>query len=467
MSIITRFAPSPTGYLHLGGARTALFNWLFAKRYGGQFLLRIEDTDRARSNDIAIQQILSGMQWLGLDWDGDLVFQHSRSERHVEVAKSLLESGRAYKCFSSPEQLKEMRDKAHKLGEAVRYDGTWRDRDPNDGPSGVDPVIRFKALHVGETIIRDGVQGDVKISNEQIDDMVLLRSDGSPTYMLSVVVDDHDMGITNTIRGDDHLTNTARQSQLFDALGWELPKFAHIPLIHGSDGAKLSKRHGAIAVDSYEKMGILPEAMINYLLRLGWSHGDTEIISQSQAKELFSLDGIGKSPSRFNLEKLISLNGHYIRNIPSPHVIDKCSKLLSERWGKQAVEENLESLNYLSPELIKKMNTIVQIADSVEFLFKKRPIEINSHAHKILTKDAQELLGKLEIAFAKTNTWELDHIERIMRDFSFNEGIKFGKIAQPIRAALTGNNISPGIFSIMYILGRSEVFGRISDVVKK
>ena len=467
MSVVTRFAPSPTGFLHLGGARTALFNWLFAKRYGGKFLLRIEDTDRVRSTDDAITQILNGLKWLGIEWDGDPILQHSRANRHREVVSFLMDSGRAYKCYCTASELEEMREKARKQGNPVRYDGTWRDKDPQDAPPGISPVVRFKALIEGETIIDDGVQGKISISNKQVDDMVLLRADGSPTYMLSVVVDDHDMGITDAIRGDDHLTNTARQTQLFKALAWETPKFSHIPLIHGSDGSKLSKRHGSVELGFYEKMGILPEAMCNYLLRLGWSHGDDELISQEQAIKWFSLDGIGKSPSRFDLDKLINMNGHYIRSSDHSKILDECYRLLCLKWGKEAVDENKDKFIYLRSELIQKSNTIIQIIESIDFIFEKTPISYDDKALKILTNEAKILLNKIANEFLECKDWSEEHIEEIVRSFVKKENIKLGNIAQPIRSALTGTNTSPGIFSIIFVLGRSEVIKRISDAVKK
>src|SRR6202047_5166905 len=328
MTVVTRFAPSPTGFLHIGGARTALFNWLYARGRGGKMLLRIEDTDRERSTQAAIEAILDGLSWLGLDWDGEAVYQFSRSERHREVAQVLLETGRAYRCYASPDELAQMREKARSEGRTKLYDGRWRDRDPSDAPSGVQPVIRLKAPLTGETVIEDQVQGRVTWQNENLDDLVLLRSDGNPTYMLAVVVDDHDMGVTHIIRGDDHLTNAARQTQIYQALGWTVPVMSHIPLIHGPDGSKLSKRHGALGVDAYRAMGYLPAAMRNYLVRLGWSHGDQEIFSTDEMIAAFDLAQVGRSPARFDFAKLENLDGHYLRQTGDAELVDEIERLL-------------------------------------------------------------------------------------------------------------------------------------------
>ncbi|TXM94165.1 glutamate--tRNA ligase, partial [Methylobacterium sp. WL122] len=327
-AVVTRFAPSPTGYLHIGGARTALFNWLYARRMGGRMLLRIEDTDRERSTQGAIDAILDGMRWLGLDWDGDVVFQYARAERHREVAENLLASGNAYRCYATQDELTQMREQARAAGKPLRYDGRWRDRDPSDAPAGVKPVIRLRAPSEGETVVDDAVQGRVTWANRDLDDLVLLRSDGNPTYMLAVVVDDHDMGVTQVIRGDDHLTNAARQSQIFAALGWEVPRMAHIPLIHGADGAKLSKRHGALGVDAYRDLGYLPAALRNYLVRLGWSHGDQEVFSTEEMVAAFDLKAIGRSPARFDFAKLENLNGLYIRGAADGDLVDAIERIL-------------------------------------------------------------------------------------------------------------------------------------------
>jgi len=462
MSVITRFAPSPTGYLHLGGARTALFNWLYARHHGGQFRLRIEDTDRKRSTNEAIDQIIEGMRWLGLDWDGDIVYQFAGVARHAEIARQLLENGGAYHCYCSPDELTVMRERARAEGRPVRYDGTWRDRDPADAPAGVPPVIRFKAPREGETIVEDGVQGPVRVGNEQLDDMVLMRADGTPTYMLSVVVDDHDMGITHAIRGDDHLTNAVRQTQLFMALGWTPPVFAHIPLIHGADGAKLSKRHGAVAVGEYQQMGVLPEAMRNYLLRLGWGHGDEEIISTDQAVEWFDLGGVGKSPARFDSDKLLNLNGHYIRSANDERLVDMCLPGIASAIGRQPGKQQIEQFRALIPELKPRAKTLLELIESSIFLFAARPLKPNEKAAKILTDDARALLARLNTKLSTTD-WARDALETAVREFAEREDLKLGKVAQPLRAALTGSNVSPGIFDVMAVLGKEDSLGRIQE----
>ncbi len=356
-TVVTRFAPSPTGFLHIGGARTALFNWLYARHCGGRFLLRIEDTDRARSTAAATEAILDGLRWLGLDWDGDPVFQHTRARRHAEAAAELLASGRAYRCYCTPAELAAMREKARAEGRPQRYDGRWRERDPGDAPAGIAPAIRLKAPQTGETVIRDLVQGEVKIANAQLDDMVLLRSDGTPTYMLAVVVDDHDMAITHVVRGNDHLTNAARQLQLFRALGWPAPHFAHVPLIHGADGARLSKRHGAIGSEAYRELGFLPEAMRNYLLRLGWSRGDAEIVSDAEARAWFDLAGIGRSPARFDLAKLEALNRHYLKQADD----GRLAGLVAERLAAPDLEAALETL---MPAMKARARTVAELKPS-------------------------------------------------------------------------------------------------------
>jgi len=462
MSVITRFAPSPTGYLHLGGARTALFNWLYARHHGGQFRLRIEDTDRKRSTDEAIGQIIDGMRWLGLDWDGDIVYQFAGVARHAEIARQLLESGGAYHCYCSPDELTAMRERARAEGRPVRYDGTWRDRDSEDAPIGVPPVIRFKAPREGETIVEDGVQGAVRVGNEQLDDMVLMRADGTPTYMLSVVVDDHDMGITHAIRGDDHLTNAVRQTQLFLALGWTPPIFAHIPLIHGADGAKLSKRHGAVAIGEYQQSGVLPEAMRNYLLRLGWGHGDEEIISTDQAVEWFDLGGIGRSPARFDSDKLLNLNGHYIRSTVDDRLADMCLPGIADIIGGPPEKEQVEQFRALISELKPRAKTLPELIENSIFIFAKRPLKPNEKAAKVLTDDALALLTRLSTQLSMTD-WAKDGLETVVREFAEQEDMKLGKVAQPLRAALTGSNISPGIFDVMVVLGKEESLGRIQE----
>ncbi len=466
--VVTRFAPSPTGYLHIGGARTALFNWLYARHFGGKMLLRIEDTDRARSSDDAIDAILEGLRWLGLAWDDETVFQHKGAARHAEVAHQMLDSGNAYKCYCSPEELAEMRERARAEGRSVLYDGTWRDRDPADAPPGVDPVIRLKAPREGETVIDDQVQGRVVTANDQLDDLILLRSDGTPTYMLSVVVDDHDMAVTHVIRGDDHLTNAARQALIYQAMDWPLPVFAHIPLIHGPDGAKLSKRHGALGVDAYRVMGYLPQAMRNYLVRLGWSHGDEEIISLDDMISWFGLDAVGRAPARFDFAKLENLNGHYIREADNADLRDALADLLPDIEAEVAVPSALSDadkamLTDAMPALKERAKTLVGLAASAEFLFASRPIPIDDKAGQLLTPDAVDVLARLLEPLRQTDPWNHDSVETTIREVAEREGLKLGKIAQPLRAAVTGSNASPGIFDVLALLGREETLGRIAD----
>ena len=459
---VTRFAPSPTGFLHIGGARTALFNWLYARHCGGTFLLRIEDTDRKRSTQEAIDAIIEGLEWLGLDWDGEAVFQSQRAERHREVALSLLESGGAYRCYCTAEELEEMRTKAKAEGRPMLYDGRWRDRDPAEAPAGVDPVIRLKAPQDGETVIEDKVQGQVTVSNQQLDDMILLRSDGTPTYMLSVVVDDHDMGVTHVVRGDDHLTNAFRQTQLFKALAWPLPTFAHIPLIHGSDGSKLSKRHGALGIEAYREMGYLPEALRNYLLRLGWSHGDEEIISTAQAIDWFGLEAIGRSPARLDLEKLDSLNAHYLREADAGRLV----ALLEERAGRSFDDAEKNLLRRAMPGLTPRAKTLKDLAEAAAFYIAKRPLEMTDKARKLLDADALSRLDALSQDLATQLDWEEDSLDTALRSFAERQDIKLGKVAQPLRAALTGSTASPGIFEVMAVLGRDESLARLQDAIE-
>ncbi len=469
---ITRFAPSPTGFLHIGGARTALFNWLYARRNGGKMLLRIEDTDRARSTTEAIDAILDGMKWLGLDWDGEVVYQHQRADRHTEIARQLLAEGKAYYCYCSPEELTKMREKARAEGRAPGYDGTWRDRDPSTAPDNVKPVVRFRAPDEGETVIRDHVQGDVRFANRDLDDLILLRSDGTPTYMLSVIVDDHDMGITHIIRGDDHLTNAARQSQIYAALGWQPPEFAHIPLIHGPDGAKLSKRHGALGVEAYRAMGYLPEALRNYLVRLGWSHGDDEIISTKQMIEWFDLDHIGRSAARFDFKKLENLNGHYIRHGDDRELISAIKVSLHEFESCEDLAESLDEEDWRKfelamPGLKERAKTLVELVNNARYLFVKRPLSFDKKARKLLGKeDARHVLERLTPVLENIEEWSVEALEQSVRDFSQETDIALGKIAQPLRAALTGGAVSPGIFDVLFVLGKKETLARIADVGK-
>lgn len=462
-TVITRFAPSPTGYLHIGGARTALFNWLFARHHGGRFLLRIEDTDRERSTDAAIEAIFEGLRWLGLEWDAEPVFQFSRIERHKEVVEELLAQDKAYRCYTSPEELEEMREKARAEGRPARYDGRWRDRDPSEAPAGVKPVIRFRSPDEGETIVRDHVMGDVRFPNEQFDDLILLRSDGTPTYNLSVVVDDHDMGITHIVRGDDHLTNAGRQSQIYAALGWDIPEFAHVPLIHGPDGAKLSKRHGALGAEAYRDLGYLPEAMRNYLVRLGWSHGDDEIFSTEQAIEWFNLESIGRSPARFDFAKLENLNGHYIREADNERLTDETIALMARLKGWKTDDAFRQKLLGLMPALKERAKTLVELGESVAFLLAQRPLSFDDKAQQLLTEEARALLGRLASRLEADNDWELEKIEATIRTVAEEEGLKLGKVAQPLRAAVTGSTVSPPIFDVLAILGREEALARIRD----
>ena len=466
MTVVTRFAPSPTGFLHIGGARTALFNWLFARRHGGRFLLRIEDTDRRRSSEAAVAAIHDGLSWLGLDWDGEPVSQVSRLPRHVEAARRLLDEGKAYRCYATAGELAEMRERAKAEGRPVLYDGTWRDRGPGEAPAGVDPVIRFKAPREGETAIEDAVQGIVRVSNRQLDDMVLLRSDGTPTYMLAVVVDDHDMEITHAIRGDDHLNNAFRQSQLFRALGWEPPVYAHIPLIHGADGAKLSKRHGALGVEAYRELGILPDAMVNGLLRLGWSHGDDEIIGRDQAVAWFDLDHVGRGAARFDLDRLMNLNAHYLRETDAGTLVALIRPRLEDELGAALDDRHVARLTRAIPGLKPRANSLVALAESAAFYVRERPVPIDAKARKLLGGDAGSSLHALAEALGAIVSWDEDGIEQAVRGLAQQRGVKLGAVAQPLRASLAGSTVSPGIFEVAAILGRDETLGRVRDALR-
>ena len=466
--VITRFAPSPTGFLHIGGARTALFNWLFARHHGGKMLLRIEDTDRARSTDEAIDAIVDGLTWLGLEADEAPVYQHTRADRHRDAVEQLLSDGHAYRCYCTPEELAEMRQQAREEGRAPIYDGRWRDRPASDAPEGVPYAVRIKAPREGETVIDDLVQGRVTWANSELDDLILLRSDGSPTYMLSVVVDDHDMAITHVIRGDDHLTNAARQAQIFDALGWKRPEFAHIPLIHGPDGAKLSKRHGALGVEAYREMGYLPEAMRNYLVRLGWSHGDDEVFSTEQAIAWFDLDTVGKSAARFDFAKLEAINFEHMRNMLDRDLLEAWVSFLPFYEGGQAIlakmnEELRAKLLIAMPSLKERAKTFSDLAAGAQFLFAERPLPIEEKAAKMLEGDARAILADLAGELGKAREWTLQSVDQAVRAFAEARELKFGKVAQPIRAALTGTTVSPGIFEVMAALGQEETIARIHD----
>ncbi|ACI98605.1 glutamate--tRNA ligase [Rhodospirillum centenum] len=466
MTIVTRFAPSPTGFLHIGGARTALFNWLYARGHGGKFLLRIEDTDRARSTQAAVDAILDGLDWLGLEWDGDPISQFERKDRHAEVAHEMLRRGMAYRCYASPEELEAMKEEQRRQGLPMRYDGRWRDRDPSEAPAGVNPVIRLKAPQEGETVVRDHVQGEVRVQNAQLDDMILLRSDGTPTYLLAVVVDDYDMGVTHVVRGDDHLTNTFRQLQIYAAMGWTPPEYAHVPLIHGPDGAKLSKRHGALGVDAYRDMGYLPETMRNYLLRLGWSHGDDEIISTDQAKAWFNLDDIGRSPSRLDFAKLDNLNGHYIRQSDDARLVSLVVPMVEKRLGRPLTGSEHARLLAAMPGFKPRVKTLVELADGCLFLFALRPLAMDDKAAALLTPEAKAQLGELHALFSGLGDWTGGALEQAVRDFAERTGLKLGKVAQPLRAALTGSTVSPPIFEVAEVLGRTETLERIDDARK-
>ena len=468
-NIVTRFAPSPTGFLHIGGARTALFNWLFARHHGGKMLLRIEDTDRARSTQEAVDAIMDGLTWLGLDWDGEPISQFSRVDRHREVVEQMLASGTAYRCYCTPEELDAMREKARAEGKPPRYDGTWRDRDASEAPAGVDPVVRIKAPLDGETVVDDMVQGRVVIPNKDLDDFVLMRSDGTPTYMHAVVVDDHDMGITHIIRGVDHLTNAARQTLIFKALGWDVPVMAHIPLIHGPDGAKLSKRHGATGAEAYRAMGYLPQAMRNYLARLGWSHGDEEIMSLEDMIRWFGLDAVGQSAARFDFKKLENLNGHYMRAIDDAELMDHWKVYLAHAEDGAPVldwlaeGENEQTALTALPGLKERAKTLVELTESASYLWRQRPLDMDDKAGKILDDEARAILKDLREVLGGTAEWAVEPLEAAVKTYAEGREMKLGKVAQPLRAALTGRGTSPGIYDVLVALGREESLARIQD----
>ena len=468
MTVVTRFAPSPTGFLHIGGARTAFFNWLYARGCGGKMLLRIEDTDRERSTQAAIDAILDGLAWLGIGWDGEAIYQFARSARHRQVAEQLVAQGHAYYCYASPEELAQMREVARREGRAKLYDGRWRDRDPSEAPLGVKPTIRLKAPLSGETVIEDQVQGPVVWQNENLDDLVLLRSDGTPTYMLAVVVDDHDMGVTHIIRGDDHLTNAARQKQIYDALGWPVPVMAHIPLIHGPDGSKLSKRHGALGIDAYRALGYLPAAWRNYLVRLGWSHGDQEIFSTEEMIAAFDLSQIGRSPARFDFAKLESLNGHYIRGSSDAALLQSVENLLPHLANGAAVAAKLTPLlraQWLAamPSLKERAKTLLDLIEGAHFLLADRPIPLDEKTGALLTPEARGLLTDVLDDLTNVEPWTAETTEQAVRTFAERKGHKLGVVAQPLRAALTGRTTSPGIFEVLVVLGKAESLARITD----
>jgi glutamyl-tRNA synthetase len=460
LSVVTRFAPSPTGFLHIGGARTALFNWLYARHHGGRFLLRIEDTDQARSTKEAIDAILEGMRWLELDWDGHEYYQSQFAARHAEVANALLASGHAYRCWTSPEELAAQRAQSQAERRPFRVESRWRDA-AGEGEGAF--VIRLKAPREGETVIEDRVQGRVAVQNAELDDFVLLRSDGTPTYMLAVVVDDHDMGVTHVIRGDDHLNNAFRQLAIVRAMSWPEPVYAHVPLIHGQDGAKMSKRHGATGVMDYQEMGFLPEAVANYLLRLGWGHGDEEIIGREDAVRWFDLGGVGRSPSRFDMKKLENVNGHYIREASDGRLAGLVAPRMAAVLGRSLDTDEIALLARAMPELKPRAKSLNELAEGAAFLFKARPLDMDEKALALLEGTAADLLALVHRRLAALPEWSQEATERAVREVAEAEGAKLGQVAQPLRAALTGRATSPGIFDVLVLLGREESLARIAD----
>jgi len=467
-TVVTRFAPSPTGFLHIGGARTALFNWLYARGRRGKMLLRIEDTDRERSTRAAIDAIFDGLKWMGLDWDGEAVFQSARVARHREAAMELLAAGKAYPCYCTPQELEDMRAAARAEGRSVRYNGRCRHLNPATVPAGVKPAIRLMAPTEGETVVEDQVQGRVVWQNRDLDDLVLLRSDATPTYMLAVVVDDHDMGVTHIIRGDDHLTNAARQKHIYDALGWQVPVMAHIPLIHGPDGSKLSKRHGALGVDAYRAMGYLPAAMRNYLVRLGWSHGDQEIFSTEEMIAAFDLPQVGRSQARFDFAKLESINGHYMRETPDRDLLAQIDRVLPHIAGGAELAAKLDpelraKLLAAMPGLKERAKTLVELLDGARFLTSGRPLVLDEKAAALLTAEARAVLGEIATELEVVEPWTAEQAEQALRTFAERKGAKLGSVAQPLRAALTGRTTSPGIFDVLAVLGKSESLARLRD----
>lgn len=460
--VVTRFAPSPTGFLHIGGARTALFNWLYARGRGGKFLLRIEDTDRARSTPEATEAILSGLNWLGLDWDGEPISQFGRADRHAEVAKQMLENGTAYRCWSTPEEIEAFRENARAEGRPTLFQSPWRDADPADAPD-APFVVRLKAPRAGVVRIKDKVQKKVEWKAETLDDLVLLRSDGTPTYMLAVVVDDHDMGVTHVIRGDDHLTNAARQSLIYDALGWPRPVYAHVPLIHGPDGAKLSKRHGATSVTEYREMGYLPGAMRNYLARLGWSHGDDEFFTDAQAIAWFGLEAIGRSAARFDFRKLENLNGQHMRASDNDDLVAAFEEFAALQNAAALDDRRREMLRAAMAGLKDRAKTLVELVDLAYYITSDRPLELDQKAAKLINSETSAMLVRLTERLQNASDFGAGSTEDLVRAFAEAEGLKLGKVAQPLRAALTGRAVSPGVFDVMRTLGRDETLARLAD----
>ncbi|MFC6687161.1 glutamate--tRNA ligase [Jhaorihella thermophila] len=464
--VVTRFAPSPTGYLHIGGARTALFNWLYARGRGGKFLLRIEDTDRERSTPQATEAILRGLTWLGLDWDGEPISQFARADRHVEVARQLLAEGKAYKCFATQEEIATFREQARAEGRSTLFRSPWRDADPSTHPEGAPHVIRIKAPREGVTVIRDRVQGEVTIRNDQLDDMVLLRSDGTPVYMLAVVVDDHDMGVTHVIRGDDHLNNAARQMMIYEAMGWEVPVWAHIPLIHGPDGKKLSKRHGALGVHEYQGMGYPAAGMRNYLARLGWSHGDDEFFTDDQAKKWFDLDGIGKSPARFDLKKLENLCGRHIAIMDDAALRHEIEAYLEAAGRPALTPEQGDALERAMYCLKDRARTYPELLEKAHFVLTSRPVEPDEKAQKALASVSDGILEELTPQLQNAS-WTREDLEALLGAFAEAHGTKFGKLAGPLRAALAGRAVTPSVFDMMLVLGRDETIARLTDAAER
>lgn len=451
--VVTRFAPSPTGYLHIGGARTALYNWLYARHHCGKFLLRIEDTDRERSTRDAVDKIFESLKWLGLNWDDKAVFQFARSHMHAKIALDLVAKGKAYFCYCTPEELEQMRQLALAEGKSPKYNGMWRYKDPAEAPNGIKPVVRLKSNLVGTSVLNDLVQGKVEIENKELDDFVLLRSDGTPTYMLSVVVDDHDMGITHVIRGDDHLTNTFRQMQIYEACGWQTPVFGHIPLIHGSDGAKLSKRHGALGVENYKDMGFLPEAMCNYLLRLGWSHGDDELISREQAIEWFDSDKLGKSPSRLDLVKLTNMNSHYIKIANSERIFEEIRPMIELELGRSLSNNESARILLIMPEMQKRAKLLTDICELSKIFLDDRDLYNASEEEKVALSKVVKVISNTE--------WTAEALENALRKLADDEGEKFGKFAGLARLALSNSKVSPGVFEMMCAFGKDESVRRL------
>jgi glutamyl-tRNA synthetase len=498
---VVRFAPSPTGYLHIGGARTALFNWLYARGRNGKFLLRIEDTDRERNNEAAVTAILDGLKWLGLTWDGEAVSQFARADRHREVAQELLKRGAAYHCYSSPDEINAAREAAKAEGRPQIFLSPWRDRAPKDAPKDVKPTVRLKAPRDGATVVIDAVQGDVTFPNKDLDDLIILRSDGNPTYNLAVVVDDHDMGITHVIRGVDHLTNAARQSQIYAGMGWNIPMFAHVPLIHGADGAKLSKRHGAQGIEEYRSMGYLPVALRNYLSRLSWSHGDDEIMSTEQLVEWFDITGINKSAARFDFKKLDDLNGHYIRQTENAELLARIKDMLphldfaglltteldpkapprSDVALSHEVKAQLtgvmtgaqlsarfeqvgwDKLAAAVPSLKERAKTLAELIQGALYLVAARPLVLDAKAAKLIDADAKAILKDVTARLAAAPAWNAAALEALVKAYAEETGAKLGKVAQPLRAALTGRSVSPPVFDVLEVLGREDALARLSD----